>query len=138
MTKVSTLPEKPANEIRFETAYNYPVNKYLGEINLEPSLTVPDMALSIQELLRNFTNSPELQRSASFDDEDINFEDEILSKKNFDLVDIENATNYIEVTRQLREDAIQRELERQSEAEQKEIAEALKQYRETQIEAKPK
>lgn len=43
-----------------------------GEINREPSMTVPDMSYSIQELLENFTRMPEIEKPAIWiDDPDI-------------------------------------------------------------------
>lgn len=51
----------------FITQYSFDPAKNAGEINNEPSLTVPDMAFSIQELLYRFTNMPEIVKDPIYD-----------------------------------------------------------------------
>lgn len=75
---------------RFETGYTYNHLESPGEINNEPSLTVPDMSNTIQELLSRYTRLNEYQVGASYDGDDVDFDDPVMSNKNFDLLDIQD------------------------------------------------
>ena len=48
--------------MEFTTWHNFKPTD--GEVNKEPSMTVPDMSYSIQELLENFTRMPEIAKPA--------------------------------------------------------------------------
>ena len=48
--------------MEFTTWHNFKPTD--GEVNKEPSMTVPDMSYSIQELLDNFTRMPEIAKPA--------------------------------------------------------------------------
>jgi hypothetical protein len=111
-------------KIVFETAYTYDHTKNKGTYNTQPSLTVPDMALTIQELMNQYTIDG-MQSNVSFDDDDIDFNDIISSRKNFDLVDIENASNYIEAIRQKQEDEQKSILLKKKSEESEKIKKAL-------------
>lgn len=75
----------------FVTQYSFLPDKYQGEINEEPSLTVPDMSFTVSELLERFTTMPEIMRQGIYDD-DPNFDDAL--PYDVDLVDIqENEMN---------------------------------------------
>lgn len=66
-----------------------------GEINKEPSKTVPDMSYSIAELLENFTRMPEIEKPAIWiDDPDI--ENPLPASPDLtDLTEISERVNYI-------------------------------------------
>lgn len=75
----------------FITHYSFDPAKYAGEVNKEPSLTVPDMSFTIQELLERFTSIPEIMKQGFYDD-DPTFDDGY--PLDVDLVDIqENELN---------------------------------------------
>ncbi len=118
-------------KVIFETAYTYDHTKNKGTYNTQPSLTVPDMALTIQELMNQYTIDG-MQSNVSFDDDDIDFNDIISSRKNFDLVDIENASNYIEAIRQKQEDVQKEILLKKKNDESQKIKMALEFYEKSQ------
>lgn len=81
---------------RFITGYTYKQTDFPGEVNNEPSLTVPDMSHTIQDLLTKYTRHNEYMLDASYDDEMVDFDDEVMSNKNFDLVDIQTKQQELE------------------------------------------
>lgn len=81
----------------FVTQYSFEPAKYAGEVNKEPSLTVPDMSFSIQELLERFTTMPEIMRPAMYD-ENPGFDDAL--PVDVDLVDIQENEMYTESLKQ--------------------------------------
>lgn len=82
---------------KFSTWYTYDSNKYPGEINDEPSLTVPDMSHTLKDLIEKYTRQlDDYMLPGQYDDEDIEFNDPINSGKNFDLVDVETAKQELE------------------------------------------
>lgn len=59
-----------AGEMKFRTAFNYVQSK--GEVNTEPSMTVPDQAMTIKEILQRFAQGLPLEgaRVEIYDEDD--------------------------------------------------------------------
>jgi len=81
----------------FITPYTFDPAKFAGEVNKEPSLTVPDMSFSIQELLERFTTMPEIIKQGFFE-ENPDFDDAL--PVDVDLVDIQENELYTESLKQ--------------------------------------
>lgn len=75
----------------FNTPYNFVFSPDMGEFNEEPSLTVPDMSYSIQEMVEKFVRGQALPVNArgGFDDEAsvLAFETDPTRSGDFDLTD---------------------------------------------------
>lgn len=53
--------------MNFRTQYNFDPVSSPGKKFLKPSLTVPDMSFSIEDLLTRFTNMPEIVKDPIYD-----------------------------------------------------------------------
>lgn len=76
--------------IEFQTQWNFDPANWPGEINEEPSLTVPDQAYTVQELLEKFTSGgiPPVSLPGQYDD-DPSFDDiDPTRLGDFDLADL--------------------------------------------------
>jgi len=77
----------------FTTWHNFKPTE--GEVNKEPSMTVPDMSYSISELLENFTRMPEISQPAIWLDEPDLENPYPASPDLTDLTEISERVNYI-------------------------------------------
>lgn len=79
--------------MEFNTPYNYSLIDEFMEFNDEPSLTVPDMSYTIQELVEKFVSGADLSvsRPISYDGDDVDFSDLLTPDRiegGFDLSDL--------------------------------------------------
>lgn len=86
---------------KFKTSYNYEEFSPAGEINKEPSLTVPNQSYTIQEILLRFTTGipPAVSQPYYYesDQEDIDFDSyNPANAYNIDLADVTNAIHNAE------------------------------------------
>jgi len=107
----------------FRTKYNFDPVEAIGEINEEPSMTVPDMNYTVREMLDKFVRGHELpvRQSGQFDDEDDleSWEVNPLNLGSYDLTDLtemqlELEANLSEIKR-ARSDLAQKEAQKADE-----------------------
>lgn len=74
--------------IKIRTSLNYDPSEDKGEISLKPTQTIPDEALSIQEILQRFTQGYEFPRKPTHYDDTDDFDDvDPTRAPDFDLSD---------------------------------------------------
>lgn len=86
---------KPYPKVINNLQYNYKDNQ--GEINNEPSETVPNQSFTVGEVLLRFSNGtlPNIVQPVYYDDNDDFDNVDITQDPAFDLVDAENYKNYL-------------------------------------------
>ena len=66
-----------------------------GEVNNEPTMTVPEMTLSIRDIFEKYVTFPEIAVDGEDDGDDVDLDDIVLSSP------IQDLTDYQELTEQL-------------------------------------
>lgn len=86
--KTKEMTARPEYENR--THYNFNLTKHDMEYNNGPSLTVPDQAFTVKEVLEKYTNGvlPDLTKNGSYPDTEPSFDDtDPIQDPAFDLAD---------------------------------------------------